>query len=89
MGHENGLDSIGANGLCHLLDRQFGRGRRAAGGWEVLLPEPKRAVHGGLVGKQDDSASDADQLAQSSDGVGPVVDRQNAHSGVEALVEQR
>ena len=55
VGHENGFDSIGANDLGHLLDRQFGGGRGDSGGWEVLLPEPKRAVHGGFVGKEDDS----------------------------------
>jgi hypothetical protein len=76
VGHENGLDSIGADGLCHLLDRQFRGRRRAAGGREVLLPEPKRAVDGGLIGKHDNSASDADKFTQSTDGIGPVVDRQ-------------
>jgi hypothetical protein len=41
------------------------------------------------VGKEDDSRSDADKFAQSNDGIGPVVDRQDAQGRVEALVGKR
>ena len=89
MGHENALDPVGANDLRHLRDRQFRGGRDAPGGGEVLLPQPEPAVDSRLVREQDDSASDADKLAQSADGIGPVVNRQDTHGRIDALVEER
>jgi hypothetical protein len=42
-----------------------------------------------LVGEDDDSASDADKLTQSCHGIGPVVNRQDSHGRIEALVDKR
>jgi hypothetical protein len=43
----------------------------------------------GLVGKDDDSPSDADKVTQSCDGIGPVVNRQDSHGHIEAVVDKR
>lgn len=87
--HENGFDSIGANDLGDLLDGHFGGCRDARGGREVLLPEPKSAVDGWLIGEDDHSVSDADKFTQSRYRIRPVVNRQDPHRRIETVVEQR
>jgi hypothetical protein len=85
-GHQHGLDSIGADdlgdgvGIHHLRYRQRCHLR------QVIGEQPERRVHDGIEGEHRHLPRHPRHLAQTGEGVAPVVDGEHRHRRVEGTV---